>query len=65
MGECLQGPARAGLRVDRADRSRHVPGYGLGLSLVSAILRVHLFHLHMGDGGPGLVAEVRTWPVAA
>jgi hypothetical protein len=52
-------------RFHRADRSRHVPGYGLGLSLVSAILRVHLFHLHMGDGSPGLVAEVRTWPVAA
>jgi signal transduction histidine kinase len=52
-------------RFHRADRSRHVPGYGLGLSLVSAILRLHLFHLHMGDGAPGLVAEVRTWPVAA
>ncbi len=52
-------------RFHRADRSRNVPGYGLGLSLVNAILRLHVFHLHMADGRPGLVAEVRTWPEAA
>ncbi|HTZ69755.1 MAG TPA: HAMP domain-containing sensor histidine kinase [Acetobacteraceae bacterium] len=49
-------------RFHRTDRSRHVPGYGLGLSLVGAILRLHLFHLHLSDAAPGLVATVRTWP---
>jgi len=28
-------------RFYRSDKSRHVPGSGLGLSLVSAILRLH------------------------
>ncbi len=48
-------------RFHRGDRSRHVPGSGLGLNLVGAILRLHGFHLFMDDAGPGLVAEVRCW----
>jgi signal transduction histidine kinase len=49
-------------RFHRGDRSRNVPGHGLGLSLVAAILRLHRFHLHRADAGPGLLVEVRTWP---
>ncbi len=48
-------------RFYRADRSRHVPGHGLGLSLVAAIVRLHMFHLHMAAGNPGLVVEIRAW----
>jgi signal transduction histidine kinase len=49
-------------RFYRADRSRHIAGHGLGLSLVAAILRLHMFHVHMDDAGPGLLVEMRTWP---
>ncbi len=49
-------------RFYRGDRSRHVAGHGLGLSLVAAILRLHVFHLHMEDTAPGLSMEMRTWP---
>ena len=48
-------------RFHRGDRSRHVPGNGLGLNLVAAIVRLHGFHLRMDDAGPGLVIQVRCW----
>jgi signal transduction histidine kinase len=48
-------------RFRRGDRSRSVPGYGLGLSLVSAIMRLHVFELRLADAGPGLVVEMRSW----
>ena len=49
-------------RFHRGDRSRHVPGSGLGLNLVAAIVRLHGFYLTMDDAGPGLVIQVRCWP---
>jgi signal transduction histidine kinase len=49
-------------RFHRGDRSRHVPGSGLGLNLVAAIVRLHGFHLRMRDGRPGLEIEVCCWP---
>lgn len=36
-------------RFYRSDKSRHVPGSGLGLSLVSAILRLHNAHLTISN----------------
>ena len=36
-------------RFYRVDRSRHLPGTGLGLSLVAAIVRLHGFSLEMGQ----------------
>ncbi len=48
-------------RFHRTDRFRNVPGHGLGLSLVAAILLLHRFELHLSDAAPGLVAEVRCW----
>ena len=49
-------------RFHRGDRSRHIPGTGLGLSLVAAIIRLHTYHLHLDDGAPGLLIEMRCWP---
>ncbi|WP_336760867.1 HAMP domain-containing sensor histidine kinase [Asaia sp. VD9] len=37
-------------RFYRSDKSRHVPGSGLGLSLVMAILRLHGVELAIADG---------------
>jgi signal transduction histidine kinase len=42
-------------RFFRSDASRSVEGYGLGLSLVDAIAKLHGFHLHIGDNHPGCV----------
>ncbi len=65
-GPGIQADQRAAVlqRFYRADRSRSVPGHGLGLSLVAAILRLHRFHLRMADAAPGLMVEVRAWPEA-
>lgn len=37
----------------RAERSRHTPGSGLGLSLTAAIARLHGLDLAIGDAHPG------------
>ena len=44
-------------RFYRADKSRRTPGVGLGLSLVSAIAKLHGFRLIIG-GGPGCIIEI-------
>ncbi|MDB5876559.1 MAG: two-component sensor histidine kinase [Ramlibacter sp.] len=44
-------------RFYRSDKSRNTPGVGLGLSLVSAILKLHGFRLTLNTG-PGCVAEI-------
>lgn len=46
------------LRFYRSDRSRHIEGCGLGLSLVEAIAKLHGFHLVFADAGPGCLAEL-------
>ncbi len=52
-------------RFYRLDRSRHLPGTGLGLSLVAAIVRLHGFGLTVGghEGG-GCEVTIRCWSVA-
>jgi signal transduction histidine kinase len=45
-------------RFYRADKSRRTPGAGLGLSLVSAIAKLHGFRLIIG-GGPGCAIEIQ------
>ena len=46
-------------RFYRMDKSRTLPGSGLGLSLVAAVAAMHNAQLVLGDNQPGLVAELR------
>jgi signal transduction histidine kinase len=45
-------------RFYRLDHSRHLPGNGLGLSIVSAIARLHGGALQLEDAAPGLLARI-------
>jgi signal transduction histidine kinase len=44
-------------RFYRSDKSRNTPGFGLGLSLVAAIVNLHGFRLSI-SGGPGCTVEI-------
>lgn len=46
-------------RFYRSDASRSIEGYGLGLSLVDAIAKLHGFTLTIGDNEPGCVITLR------
>ena len=45
-------------RFFRLDTSRHLPGNGLGLSIVAAIAQLHGGALHLEDAVPGLRARI-------
>jgi signal transduction histidine kinase len=45
-------------RFVRLEQSRSLPGSGLGLSLVSAVARLHGGELKLEDNGPGLRAKI-------
>jgi len=45
-------------RFYRLDKSRNLPGNGLGLSIVSATATLHDGALALEDGAPGLVARL-------
>lgn len=45
-------------RFVRLEQSRSVPGSGLGLSLASAVARLHGGELKLADNGPGLKAVI-------
>jgi signal transduction histidine kinase len=49
-------------RFYRVERNRPVPGSGLGLSVVAAIVRLHDFNLRLEDANPGVraIIECRT-----
>jgi signal transduction histidine kinase len=49
-------------RFYRAKRTRTEPGSGLGLSIVTAIARLHHFTLSLGDARPGLRVALDCWP---
>lgn len=55
--------ARVMQRFVRLDASRHHPGYGLGLPLVSAITALHGGRIRLEDNGPGLIVSI-TLPTA-
>lgn len=46
-------------RFHRLPDAASVPGSGLGLSVVSAIMHVHGFSLDLADAAPGLLARIR------
>jgi signal transduction histidine kinase len=48
-------------RFYRGERTRHLPGSGLGLSVVSAVMRVHDFTMCIGNAGPGARVSVECW----
>jgi signal transduction histidine kinase len=50
---------RALQRFVRLEKSRSLPGSGLGLSLVAAVARLHHGSIELGDGNPGLVVTMR------
>jgi signal transduction histidine kinase len=47
-------------RFTRGDKARHLPGNGLGLSLVAAVARLHGFALAFDDSAPGCRAVITT-----
>jgi signal transduction histidine kinase len=49
-------------RFYRAERARTEPGSGLGLSIVTAIARLHHFTLVLEDARPGLRVALNCWP---
>ncbi len=51
--------AQVTTRFYRVDRSRHLPGNGLGLSIVTAIAAMHGGRLELQNTGSGLLARIR------
>ncbi len=49
-------------RFYRSDKSRHIEGSGLGLSLVAAIAKLHGFAIRISDAGPGCVVDLHCYP---
>lgn len=45
-------------RFYRVAKSRSLPGNGLGLSLVQAVVELHQGSIHLGDNKPGLIVEL-------
>ncbi len=52
-------------RFVRGDKSRHLPGNGLGLSLVAAVMRLHGFAFDLQNAQPGSRAVITTNSSAA
>lgn len=46
-------------RFSRLDQSRQLPGTGLGMALVKAIIEIHHGHILLHDNAPGLRVEIR------
>jgi signal transduction histidine kinase len=51
-------------RFYRGHQQGEIPGYGLGLSIVAAVARLHDFRLTLGDAAPGLRVTLDCWPAA-
>lgn len=49
---------KAFLRFSRLDASRSQPGFGLGLSLVSAVANLHGGYVKLEDNNPGLIVRL-------
>ncbi len=46
-------------RFSRLDKSRHLPGTGLGMALVRSIVKAHNATIKLADNHPGLRVEIR------
>jgi len=46
----------------RCEQTRHIAGSGLGLSVVSAVIRVHDFKMKYGDVESGTHVIIECWP---
>ncbi len=51
-------------RFYRGDKSRHMPGSGLGLGIVNAIVNLHHFRIAIGDAAPGCVFDLICAPIS-
>jgi signal transduction histidine kinase len=49
-------------RFYRVEQTRHVPGTGLGLGIVSAIIRLHDFEFRIGGEDRGTTITIDCWP---
>jgi signal transduction histidine kinase len=49
-------------RFYRVEQTRDVPGTGLGLGIVSAVIRLHDFELHIGGEDRGTTITIDCWP---
>ena len=49
-------------RFYRSERSRSVPGSGLGLSLVASVMSLHGFRLELDDADPGCIVNLHCTP---
>jgi signal transduction histidine kinase len=49
-------------RFYRGEHTRHIAGSGLGLGIVSAVLRVHDFSARIGSAEPGTRVTIECWP---
>lgn len=57
-GICDSEKEKVFQRLYRIEKSRGVSGYGLGLTLVKAIVQLHNGTIHLTDNNPGLKVEV-------
>ncbi len=64
LGIPTESRGRVLARFVRLEESRTKPGFGLGLSLVNAVMRLHHGTLRLADNQPGLQVEM-TFPIAA
>ncbi|WP_409932405.1 ATP-binding protein [Paraburkholderia sp. BCC1886] len=48
-------------RFYRGESTRHLAGSGLGLSIVSAVMRVHDFTMKIGNAEPGARISIECW----
>jgi signal transduction histidine kinase len=48
-------------RFYRSNRTQHIAGSGVGLSIVSAVMHVHDFTIRLSDAAPGTRASIECW----
>ncbi|REG52159.1 signal transduction histidine kinase [Paraburkholderia sp. BL6669N2] len=48
-------------RFYRGERTRHLAGSGLGLSIVSAVVNLHDFAMRIDDANPGTCVSIECW----